>query len=204
MVVALLQLVDFESFVLDDTGLSVQKRNPSARLDFSAIAKGYGVDMIADFLEARGTLDYFVEIGGEIRTGGQHPDGRPWRTGIEKPSLNPYSDQEMQEIVELASSAMATSGNYRNYYEQDGKKFVHIIDPFTGYSRPSSLLSVSVLAPDCMTADAYATALMVMGTEKALAFVEARAELEAFFIWVDDSGAFQETMSSGFPVALPN
>ena len=201
-VVELLQQVDFDSFLMDASKGAVQKRNPIARLDFSAIAKGYGVDLIADFFAARGMSNYFVEIGGEIRTGGIHPEGRAWRTGIEKPSLNSDSDQEMQEIVEMNNVAMATSGNYRNFYEQDGKKFVHIIDPWTGFSRPSSLLSVSVVAADCMTADAYATALMVMGVEKGLAFVESRPALEAFFISADDDGLFRETRSSGFPVSV--
>ena len=198
-VAALLRLVDFESFVLDLERSAVQKRNADARLDFSAIAKGYGVDMIARFFLDRGTSNFFVEIGGEIRTNGQHPSGRAWRTGIEQPSLSPYSDQEMQAIVELGDEAMATSGNYRNYYEQNGQKYVHIIDPRTGASRPSSLLSVSVMAPDCMTADAYATALMVLGVEEGLAFVEARPLLEAYFISADDEGQFIETRSSGFP-----
>jgi len=196
---SLLALVDFESFELDSTLAFVRKSNPGANLDFSAIAKGYGVDVVAELLAAHGISDYFVEIGGEVRTQGQHPAGRPWKVGIEKPAVDAMSEQETQEIVPMINRSMATSGNYRNYHEVEGRRYAHIIDPTTGYSRSSSLLSVSVIADNCMTADAYATAFMVMGEEGARAFVASRPGLEAFFILGTESGEFAETRSTGFP-----
>ncbi len=196
---SLVALVDFDSFELDSTLTFVRKGNPSANLDFSAIAKGYGVDVVTELLAAHGITNYFVEIGGEVRTQGQHPAGRPWKVGIEKPAVDALSEQETQEIVPMINQSMATSGNYRNYHEVDGRRYAHIIDPTTGYSRSSTLLSVSVIADNCMTADAYATAFMVMGEEGARAFVASRPGLEAFFIIGTDSGEFAEERSTGFP-----
>ena len=191
-------LVDFESFLLIESNKALQKRNVDASLDFSAIAKGYGVDVISTFFEARGTKDYFVEIGGEVRTGGAHPEGRPWRVGIERPTENQFSEQATQAVVVLGDNAMATSGNYRNFYVRDGRKYVHTIDPATGYPKISSLLSASVVARDCMTADAYATSFMVMGLDQAIALVESDSDLEAFFIVAGEDGEFVEHQSSGF------
>jgi len=199
---SLVGLVDFESFLLSDSGDSLQKGNGGASLDFSAIAKGYGVDVISEFFDARGTNDYFVEIGGEVRTRGQHPEGRPWRVGIERPSESALSDPTTQEIVQLGDAAMATSGNYRNFYVSDGQKYVHTIDPATGYPKISSLLSASVTASSCMTADGLATAFMVMGAERAMAIVEADPTLEAFFVVAGEDGAFLEMQSSGFSAFL--
>ncbi len=198
---SLLMLIDFDDFIKHPTEQSIRKRVAGASLDFNAIAKGYGVDVVADFFRDRGTPNYFVEIGGEVRTGGQHPSGRPWRVGIEKPAENQLAGQETQQVVELSDRSMATSGNYRNFYVEEGRKYVHTVDPITGYTRTSSLLSASVLAPDCMTADAYATALMVMGVDQALALVETRADLEAYFIVSDDKGEYAELRSSQFPAS---
>ena len=198
----LLSLIDFETFKLDTSTSTISKEKEGAQLDFSAIAKGYGVDVLGEMLEARGISDYLVEIGGEVRSKGMHPAGRPWRIGIDKPTETPGEQREIQMAIEIQNKAMATSGNYRNFYVRDGKKYVHTINPFTGYPEESELLSVSVLAEDCMTADAYATAFMVMGFEKALATAEMMPNLEAYFITTGDAGAYVETKTEGFPDAF--
>ena len=138
-----------------------------------------------------------MEIGGEIRTRGQHPEPRPWRTGIDRPIENP-TQREIQTVVQLNDAAMATSGNYRNFYVRDGQKYVHTLNPVTGYPEVNSLLSVSVIAEDCMTADAYATAFMVMGIEKAKAVTQRNPQLEAFFIAGNAEDAFAVEMTPGF------
>jgi thiamine biosynthesis lipoprotein len=198
---ALLGVVDFDSFEFRKTPPSLRKRIAGAKLDFSAIAKGYGVDAVGLLLEERGVKDYLVEIGGEVRARGHHADGHAWRIGIERPSDDAGTDRTLQSVIELENSGLATSGTYRNYQIQDGKKIAHIIDPKTGYPAQNSLLSVSVIAPDTMTADAYATALMVMGIDEGLQFVEMRKDLSAYFIAADESGKLIEKRSSGFQSA---
>jgi len=194
--------VDFDSFQFRDSPPALRKRTAGAQLDFSAIAKGYAVDAIGSLLEQHGVRDYLAEIGGEVRGRGRRPDNGKWRVGIEKPSDHAVSDRKILMVIELENAGLATSGNYRNYQVQDGKKIAHIIDPATGYPAQNSLLSVSVIAPDVMTADAYATALMVMGLDEGLPFVEARKDLSAYFIAVGASGQFVEFRSSGFPDAV--
>jgi len=197
----LLKVVDFDSFEFRESPPSMKKHIGGARLDFSAIAKGYGVDAIGDLLEQRGVRNYLVEIGGEVRARGQHADGHPWRVGIEKPADNPLGDRTIQMVIELRNAGLATSGTYRNYEIKDGKRIAHIIDPATGYPAQNSLLSVSVVAEDTMTADAYATALMVMGLDAGLRFVEEHGNLHAYFVAADESNKLAEKRSSGFPSA---
>jgi thiamine biosynthesis lipoprotein len=199
-IASVLPAVDFDAFLRRDSPPAIQKRIETAALDFSGIAKGYGVDAVAELLDAEAIGSYFVEIGGEVRTEGQHPSGRPWRLGIERPdsaSTGPRS----HVVLALNDGAVATSGDYRNYYVRNGIRYTHILDPATGRPEASPLLSVSVLAEDCMTADAYATAFMVMGVEAAMDFVNAHPDLEAYFISSDVEGGYLETQSSGFPVA---
>ncbi|MDZ4698276.1 MAG: FAD:protein FMN transferase, partial [Rhodothermales bacterium] len=155
-------LVRFEAFQLTADSLHLTKSVAGAHLDFSAIAKGYGVDEVGRYLKASGIEAYFVEIGGEVVVRGAHPAGRPWRVGIDRP-IEDAVERQLQAVIELERGGLATSGNYRNFYWLDGQKFAHTIDPATGYPARNSLLSVSILAADCMTADAYATAAMVMG-----------------------------------------
>lgn len=183
-------LSDFAAFVL--IGDTLQKRVPNARLDFSAIAKGYGVDEVGRLLETRGVQAYFVEIGGEVRTRGRHPEDRPWQVAIERPTPDARA---IQTVLALEDAGLATSGNYRNFYERDGVKYVHTINPYTGYARAGTLLSASVIAADCMTADAYATAFMVMGFEATRAFLEGRTDLEVYLIGGDPGG---EYMTPGY------
>ena len=173
----LVQTVGFDKVHLD-AKKRLTKDNLATQLDFSAIAKGYGVDALCKLLEKEGITDYFVEIGGETRTKGNNPKGNKWRIGINTPESN-ASTQEIYSIVELNDGAIATSGNYRNYHEVNGKKYGHTINPKTGFPEMSTTLSASVVAKDCMTADAYATAFMTMGYEKALVLAEKIPYLES-------------------------
>lgn len=175
------------------------KEHPGIQLDVNAVAKGYAVDVVGEFLSAAGCEDYMIEIGGEVVTRGRNPENIPWRIGINKPVDDPdYNQQELHTVVSLVDVGMATSGNYRNFYIKDGVKYAHTIDPRTGYPVQHSLLSATVLAPDCMSADAYATAFMVMGIEESKELVEQRDELEALFIYSDKQGQHQGWQSAGF------
>ena len=167
----------------------IQKQNPRIMLDCSAIAKGYGCDVVARLLSKKGINDYMIEIGGEIVTKGINQKQQPWRIGVNKPtedSLN--TNQELQTVLNVTDIAMATSGNYRNFYYKNGKKYAHTIDPKTGYPVQHSLLSATVLAKNCATADAYATSFMVMGLEKAKEILRQHSELMAYLIYTNDDG----------------
>jgi thiamine biosynthesis lipoprotein len=139
---------------------ALRKRDPQTSVDLSAIAKGYGVDVVAELLDERGVKAYMVEIGGEVRTKGPKPDGDAWHIGIERPVAK---QRAVETVVDLGSDAMATSGDYRNYFEAGGKRYSHTIDPRTGRPIEHTLVSASVFSSTCMTADAYATTAMVLG-----------------------------------------
>ena len=187
---SLRQLIGYTRVSLDADGC-VQKQDPRLMLNCSAVAKGYAVDVVARLLQAKGIDNLMVDIGGEVVVKGHNPQQRPWRIGINKPVDDSLAtNQELQAIVELTEGAIATSGNYRNYYHRNGKKYAHTIDPRTGYPVQHAILSSTVLAPDCMSADAYATAFMVMGLEEAEAFVEAHPELAAYFIYSQPDGSY--------------
>ena len=166
----------------------IVKADPRVQLNFNAIAKGYAVDQVARFLKKQGFGDCIVEIGGEIVALGTK-NGKPWRVGIQVPTETADGPAESSESFDLRDRAVATSGNYRNYFEQDGVRYTHILDPVTGKPEQSNLLSVTVIAPDCMTADAYATAFMVLGMEASQEILEKHPELEAWFIY-DDHGKY--------------
>ncbi len=183
---------------LDVSGRSLSKRVEGMYLDFSAIAKGYGVDALAEILRRRGIGNYLVEIGGEVTVAGRAPDGKPWAIGIERPEENIAQGAALHAVVRLTQGALATSGSYRRFKRRQVEKSHHIIDPRTGLSTNSSLVSVTVHAPDCMTADGIATALMVMGTEAGLRWVETRPGVEALFLEATPSGAFTQRLSLGF------
>ncbi len=171
----------------------VVKQYPETMLDCSAIAKGYGVDAVGKYLEHQGVRNYMVEIGGEVRVRGINPKGELWHVGINKPNDDPTNlNNEIEEVLQITQRSMATSGNYRNFYEKDGKKYAHTIDPRTGYPVQHSILSSTVLAEDCATADAYATSFMVLGLDKAKAVLAKHPELMAFFIYSDEKGEMQE------------
>ena len=146
---------------------AIRKLNRHIRIDLSAIAKGFAVDQVASLLEEAGIEDYMIEIGGEVRTRGTRPNGQPWTIGVQLPLTDAGT---LQQTLPLGDRAMATSGDYRNFFEQDGKRYSHLIDPRTGRPVTHHLASVSVVAETCMEADAWATALMVLGPDAGLQF----------------------------------
>ena len=174
------------------------KPQPDTELDFNAIAQGYTVDVIADFLEARGIQHYLVEVGGEVRAKGTNARKEPWRVGIDKPTEGDEA-RSLQTVVSLSGKSLATSGSYRKFLEREGKKYSHAIDPHTGFPVTHQLLSISVIAGDCMTADAYATAFLVMGLEKARPIAE-RNNLALFAIMAAPDGSLTTFQSPSFPV----
>lgn len=173
-------------------GKTVQKKDSRTMLDCSAIAKGYGCDVVANLFERHGISNYMIEIGGEVVTKGISQSRLPWRIGVTKPTDDSvHVEQENQAILNVTDKAMATSGNYRRFYYKDGKKYAHTIDPATGRPVQHSLLSATVLADHCSTADAYATAFMVMGIERAKKVLERHPELMGYFIYTDNAGKLQ-------------
>ncbi|MDA8782207.1 FAD:protein FMN transferase [Porticoccaceae bacterium] len=172
-------------------GRILTKTKP-VRLDLSAVAKGYGVDQVAQLLEMLALPDYLVEVGGEMRVSGVNPDGNPWRVAVEMPSLMP----QVQRVIALHDGAVATSGDYRNYFERDGLRYSHTIDPRTGRPITHSLASVTVLAKTCAEADAWATALMVLGEEQGMALAE-KLNL-AVYMLVADGADYSAQSSSEF------
>ncbi len=167
----------------------IVKADEHIMLDCSSIAKGYGSDVVAALFDRKGIRNYMVEIGGEIVVKGKNQKGDSWRIGINKPIEDSLSlNNELQTILNISDKGMATSGNYRNFYYKDGKKYAHTIDPRTGYPVQHSILSATVIAKDCATADAYATAFMVMGLDSAQLLCTKHPELDAYFIYTDEKG----------------
>jgi FAD:protein FMN transferase len=174
----------------------IVKTDPRITLDFNAIAQGFSVDVICRFFDSEGIKNYLVEIGGEVRAKGKR-EGNLWRIGIDKPVDNNLTPgQTLEAIIKISDKALATSGNYRKFYVEDGIKYSHEIDPRTGNPAKNSLLSASVIADDCATADGLATAFMVFGKDKTLEFLENHPEFEAYLIYSDENGNFQ-TWASG-------
>lgn len=182
--------------VLRYEGRMLSKADPGVQLDFSAIAKGYGVDLAGVFLEKQGISDYLVEIGGEVRARGLNDKGLPWSIGINTPDTE-AGIGDFQVAARLDNRSLATSGNYRNFYEVEGRKYAHTINPWTGYPQQSTLLSASVFAPTCTEADALATACMVMGLEKAFEFIQSQNHLEAYFIFGKEDGGMEVRYTDG-------
>lgn len=177
----------------------IMKAHEGTIIDFSAIAKGYGVDVIADFLDTQNVESYLVEIGGEIRTKGFNAgSGNPWKIGVESPNFD--GSQTVMKAISLTNEAMATSGTYRKFkIDENGNKYAHIINPETGYSSKNNVLSVSVIAKECMIADAYATALMTMTVDAIKDFVEKHPELKVFVIFENDNKEMETLSLNGFP-----
>jgi thiamine biosynthesis lipoprotein len=180
----------------------VIKADPRTRFDFNAIAQGHSVDLLGKFLESKGIDRYLVDVGGEIRTKGTKPDGSKWRVGIEKPSLEANDERRIQQVIEIQDKALATSGSYRKYYEENGKRFSHAIDPKTGYPVTHNLLSATVIANSAAEADALATAILVMGREKSFELIEKNSSIEAYFISWDKDKGFVTEWTSGFEAYL--
>jgi thiamine biosynthesis lipoprotein len=186
---SILEFVGFNKVSLKDT--IIIKSDPRIMLDVNAIAQGYSVDLAAELLEAKGISNYLVEIGGEVKAKGVNNKGKAWRIGIDKPfDNNNIPGQDLQAIVKLNNKSLATSGNYRKFYERDGIKYSHTINPKTGYPVTHSLLSTTVIANDCMTADGYATAFMVMGLEEAYLLAKKLTDIEALFVYCNENGEY--------------
>jgi len=180
-------------------GDRVVKDNPAIMLDASAIAKGYASDVVAAFLSSEGIENYMVEIGGEVVVKGINDRGEPWSIGITKPiDDNTMMINELQRVIRLENGAVATSGNYRQYYHKDGKKYAHTINPRTGYPVDHNLLSVTVIAPNCILADAYATAFLVMGVEQSILVANFMPDIEAYFIYSNYENTLSESYTEGF------
>ena len=175
----------------------IVKDNPHMQLNMSAIAKGYTCDLIGEFLAKKGCENYMVDIGGEVVAKGKNDRNKVWTIGIREPNEDPFNT-DLNAAVMLPNHALATSGNYLNFYVEDGKKYAHTIDPSTGYPVQHSLLSSTVLANDCMTADAFATAFMVVGKERGIEIANNIPGLEIYFIYADENGKNQVYMSEGF------
>ncbi len=180
-------------------GNRIRKETPGIRLDFNAIAKGYAIDRLALLLEQAGSANFLVEVGGEVRTRGRQPEkGQPWRVGIDDPEAS--GGRRIKQVVELEDASMASSGNYRKFREdpQTGRRYVHTIDPLTGFTRDSNILAVSVIAPTCMVADGYATAFMAMDLEASRELLDNSGDLEAYIIYLDAEGNTREFVTEGF------
>ncbi|MFC2091058.1 FAD:protein FMN transferase [Bacteroidota bacterium] len=193
---SILQYVGMEKVKLEDG--RIIKALQGIRLDVNAIAQGYAVDVVAEYLESFHIRNYMIEIGGELKTKGLNPKSDIWRIGIDKPFFgNELLGNSLQAIVNLSGKALASSGNYRRYYEVDEKKIVHTVDPRTGYTRMSNLLSVTIISDDCITADALATSCMVLGLEDAKHLLGELKETEGLLIYTDEDGIFLEWMTDG-------
>ena len=187
-----LPYVGFEKIRLIADSLVLPK---GMSLDFNSIAQGYTVDVIAQFLESKGDSNYLVEVGGELLAKGKNADGNIWRVGVDKPTEDIDMQERFQFILDLEDKALATSGNYRKFYEQAGVKYAHTINPFTGFPAQNRLLSVTVIHDNCMLADAYATAFMVMGVKKSKKFIKAHPEIEIYLVYTGKDGAWRTFIS---------
>jgi FAD:protein FMN transferase len=193
----IMKMVGWQQVTLDAAGKAV-KAHSKTRLDFSAVAKGYAVDQAFAALQRAGCTNFMIEVGGEIRTAGSNRSVLPWRIGIDQPVLDPSGQQhQVQDVIAVQNYAVATSGDYRNYREQDGQRISHIIDPRTGRPVGHKLASVTILAPTCMQADALATTVSVLGAEAGLKFLAKITDVEAYFILRADQG-FQSRETPGF------
>ncbi len=191
-ITAVMSGVGYQNVSLQEKNAKLSKQQQS-EIDLSAIAKGYAVDALASVLEGNGFENYLVEIGGELRASGVKPDNVPWRAGIETPQAQ---GRVIQQVLELKDISVATSGDYRNYFEQNGIRYSHTIDPSNGYPVTHRLASVTVLDSSCARADALATAIMVMGPEKGMQFAEQQA-LAVYFL-IRESAGFKARWSLGF------
>jgi len=192
-----LQLVGYRYLQVNGNMLSKQKSG--VQIDCNGIAQGYTVDVLGRFLEQQGIENYLVDVGGELRARGQNAQHKTWSIGIEGPSPG-SSDYPVQTLLYLSNKAIATSGNYRRFFDQGGTRFAHTIDPVSGQALHNNIISVTVIARDCITADGFDNALILMGVDKALAFLRRYPQygLEAYFIYKDAAGNVQEKYSPGF------
>jgi thiamine biosynthesis lipoprotein len=184
------------------SGNRVIKKYPEVMVDVNAIAKGYSVDVVSDFLKKKGCKNYLVNIGGEIIAKGVNASGKTWVVGIERPAENARYGDDYKAMVQLSNRALATSGNYRRFFEINGAKYGHSIDVKTGYPARNNLLSATILARDCMTADAWATTCMVAGLQKSMELLKEHPELDAFLIYSDEEGNYQTYATEGLKKSI--
>lgn len=188
----ILPYVGFDKISLNADTLVMPK---GMSLDFNSIAQGFTVDVISRFFENKNINNYLIEVGGELLAKGKNADGNIWRVGVDKPSDDIDMKERFQFILNLENKALATSGNYRKFYELDGIKYAHTINPFTGFPSQNRLLSVTVINDDCMLADAYATAFMVMGVKKTKYFVSSKPEIEIYLVYTGNDGDWKTFIS---------
>ena len=188
----ILKNIGFDKIYIKNDSLNIPK---NMMIDFNALAQGFTVDLIAKFLDDNSITDYLIEIGGELKSKGSNASDKIWRVGVDKPIDEIDLQDRFQFIMKLENKSIATSGNYRKYFEENGKKYSHTISPFNGYPVMNNFLSVSVIHDDCMLADAYATAFMVMGKSKTLKFLDNFPEIEAYIVYTDKNGKFKTYIS---------
>ncbi|MBK8669667.1 MAG: FAD:protein FMN transferase [Saprospiraceae bacterium] len=201
LVKELLKLVVFDSILLNKTSngqICITKTNKKMMLDFNSLSPGYAVDVLTSYFQQKNIKNFLIDVGGEIRSLGVNQSAKEWVIGINKPREG-AKETEIELPLMISNKSLATSGNYRNAYESKGQKFAHIINPITGMSQPSDILSATVIADDCISADAYATAFMVLGLEKSLKLVEQLPGIDACFIYDNEGdGIFEFKISVGF------
>ncbi|MCQ2190105.1 MAG: FAD:protein FMN transferase [Paludibacteraceae bacterium] len=199
VIAELKKIVGWEKVVLCKSGY-IKKENPQIKLDASAIAKGFGSDEVARVLRNNGINDFMVEVGGEVVCNGVNDKGNVWSIGINKPIEDSTMQHtaEIQRVVQLDGKSLATSGNYLQYYYKDGVKYAHTIDPRSGRPVNHTLLSSSIIADDCMTADALATSCMVLGVDSAMSLIESLPNVEGYFIYSGENGEYLEKQTNGF------
>lgn len=186
---SILQFVGFDLIQLK--GKKIIKKDPRVKLDFNAFAQGYSVDVISNFLRKKGCKSFIVEIGGEVYAKNKKKNGDFWKIGIEEPIDNSISSNPLKAIIKLKNMAVATSGNYRKFFEENGVKYAHHIDPKTGYPTKNNLLSATILSKNGITSDATATGILVMGLEKAKLFLSDNPKIKAYLIYSDEAGYFK-------------
>ncbi len=198
---SLLQITGMDKIKLENG--KIVKNDPRIKLETSALAEGYGVDVIGMLLDDMGIKNYMVEVGGEVRMRGMNPHGTKWNIGIDKPIDDPTGEnREIQIILNLTDCSVSTSGNYRKFFIKDGKKYSHSINPKTGYPVDNTLLSTTVVAPNTITSDGMATTLTLLGVERAKELAERLPGIEAYFIYSDSLGNITTTMTSGFEALI--
>ncbi|MFA5973074.1 MAG: FAD:protein FMN transferase [Lentimicrobiaceae bacterium] len=197
---SLLPLVGYHKVKLEN-GKFI-KTDPRIQIDYNALAQGYAVDVVAAFFDSKGIQSYLIDIGGEILARRTKPGGEKWNVANEMPTKTADDERTIQAVVSLQDMAISTSGSYRKFYEENGKRYSHTIDPATGYPVKHSTLSVSMIAKDCMTADAYATAFMVMGVEKGKEFIKNHPGLDVYFIYNTPDGSMKTYYTKGFEKLL--
>lgn len=192
---SVLHFVGFD--LIELKGKKIIKKDARVALDFNSFAQGYSVDVVSDFLISKKITSFIVEIGGEVYAKGKKPNGENWQAGIEKPIDNSISENPIKAIAKLENLAVSTSGNYRKFFIENGIRYGHHIDPKTGYPTKNNLLSVTLFASQCITTDANATGILVMGLDKGKEFLAAHPEIQAYLIYSDDKGNYQVYETSG-------